>query len=266
MNAEHADERAAKAIVECTLGIKLVHADKTGGVDYLSADQRFAVEVTRVTDGRRRAGRKALDSSRKTAAPTGELRTCWVTMASDTQWGLGKFIQQVHPALVALEHAGETDFNRQRAAVHVLDGGPLSPIYRTLIMAGVERASAVPDHEHRQHVHRVVPSLGSGGTASGSNEALRLLVGALAEKEDNAQKLKAAGAKQRHLFVWIDDDTQFSIARPLSREAPAWHDGFGVPTEPPAIGAAITHLWIVHEGSRMGWFWDGHTWREFKEL
>ncbi|MGK0741852.1 hypothetical protein ACSHWG_08220 [Leucobacter sp. Z1108] len=266
MNDEHADERAAKAIVESALGIKLVHADKTGGVDYLSAEKRYALEVTRVTDGRRRAGRKALDSSRKTAAPTGKLRTCWVTMAADTQWGLRKFIQQVHPALVALEHAGETDFDRRRAAVHVLDGGPLSAVYRTLIMAGVERASAVPDHEHRQHVHSVIPSLGSGGTVSGSNEALRLVVGALAEKEDNAQKLKAARAEQRHLFVWIDDDTQFSIARPLSREAPAWHDGFGTPTEPPAIEAAITHLWIVHEGAGTGWFWDGQTWHELKEL
>jgi hypothetical protein len=64
MNKERRDERYAKAIVEKTLKIELEHADKEGGVDYRSTDGRHAVEVTRITEGRKRAGRDALNVSR----------------------------------------------------------------------------------------------------------------------------------------------------------------------------------------------------------
>lgn len=265
MNKERRDEREAKRIVENVLGVALEHADKHGGVDYLSADGRHAVEVTRVTDGRRRAGRVALDTSREADEPAGDLRTCWLTFAPDTQPGLKTFVQRVHPALMELEQAGETSFERQRAAVHVIQRGPLSHIYRPLIEAGVERASAVPDHAHRRHAHRVIPTLGSGGTSSGSDQALGLLTDALGEKQDNPKKLLASGVEHRRLFVWIDADTRFDIARPLSHEAPSWHDGFGLPSTPPALDTAITHLWVVHQGSRMGWFWDGQAWQGLRD-
>ncbi len=265
MNKERRDERQAKKIVERALGIHLEHADKEGGVDYLSTDGRHAVEVTRITDGRKRAGRDALDESRTTGTLEGELQTCWLTITPDTQHGLKTFLQSVHPALVKLESAGETHFDNQRAAVHVIQKGPLSDIYRPLLVAGVERASAVPDHAHRRHTHQVIPSLGSGGTSSGSDKALTLLTEALGKKEDNPRKLKASGLQNRHLFVWLDDDTRFDIVRPLSSEAPPWHDGFGLPSTPPALDPAVTQLWVVHEGSRLGWLWDGQTWRDLRE-
>ncbi len=262
MNKEHHDEREAKLVVERVLGIELRHADKDGGVDYLSSDGCHAVEVTRVTDGRKRAGRDALQMSRD-AGTSGELQTCWLAVASDTQQGLKTFRQRVHSALVELELAGETLFRRQRAAVHVIKKGPLSHIYQPLLVAGVERATAAPDHAHRSQTHRVIPSLGGGGTLGGSDQALRLLTDALSEKKDNPKKLKASGAEHRHLFVWLDDDTRFDIARPLSREAPAWHDGFGIPSTPPALDPAITRLWVIHQGSRKGWLWAGESksWR-----
>jgi hypothetical protein len=71
MNKERRDERDAKAIVEKTLEIELEHADKEGGVDYRSTDGRHAVEVPRITDGRGRAGRDALNVSRRTDTPEG---------------------------------------------------------------------------------------------------------------------------------------------------------------------------------------------------
>lgn len=87
------------------------------------------------------------------------------------------------------------------------------------------------------------------------------------QKNDNPKKLKASGAEQRHLFVWLDGDTRFDIARPLSREAPAWGgEGFGTPSKAPVLDAAITHLWVVHQESRFGWLWDGVTWRELRDL
>ncbi|KRE60543.1 hypothetical protein ASG92_21580 [Arthrobacter sp. Soil736] len=76
MNKERRVEREAKAIVEKTLENELEHADKEGGVVYRSTDERHAVEVTRITDGRKRAGRDALKVSRRARSSEGELRTC----------------------------------------------------------------------------------------------------------------------------------------------------------------------------------------------
>jgi len=267
MNKERRDEREAKRIVEEVAGVKLKHADHEGGVDYRSIDGRHAVEVTRITDGRKRAGRDALGESRKTGTPDGELQTCWVVFAPDTQQRLKTFLQRVHPAFVHLELAGELRFERQVGAVHLMEHGPMSLVYRTLLEAGVERAFAVQDHAQTRHVHRIVATLGSGGSVSGANEALNLLTEELSKRKDNPTKLRDSGAKERHLFVWLDGDTRFDIERPLSREAPPWaSEGFGAPSVPPAIDPVITHLWVVHEGSRLGWLWDGETWRELRDL
>lgn len=267
MNKERPDEVAAKSIVERSLGAELEHADRTGGVDYLSIDGCHAVEVTRVTIGSKRAGRAALTESREAGELEGELQTCWIAFVPETQPALNTLLQSLHPAVVELERAGESGYERNTAAVHILQGGPLSAPYSVLLDAGVDRAAAVLDHSHRQHPHKVIPSLVSGGSAGGSDEAVELLMQALAEKKDNPAKLMASGRENRHLFVWVDDDTRFAIARPLSREAPSWSDGgFGIPTTQPELDHAVTRLWVVHQRSRRGWLWDGATWRELNNL
>lgn len=267
MNTERANEKDAKRIVQATLGVELEHADKVGGVDYRSADGRMALEVTRVTDEIRKSTRDAERTSRDAASPDVELQSCWLVLVSDTQRGM-KTIRQVLPPLFAqLEAAGETHFDRQQAALHALTQGPLTDLVRKLLSAGVERASGRAHDGGPLHRHGVILSLGSGGTASGSDEAVQLLVAALAAKTDNVLKLARSGAPERHLFVWIDDDTRFDIARPLSRAAPTWaDDSFGPPSYPPGLDPAITHLWVVHEGSRLGWLWDGERWRALGEL
>ncbi len=252
MNKERDDEREAKRIVAKTLGITLDHADKHGGVDYRSTDGLHAVEVTRVTDGRVRAGRHALAASRETGAPVRELRTCWVMSAPATQKQLNTFRQRVHPALVELELTGETSFEARRAAAHDHRGGRSSHIYQPLLDAGVQWASARPSHTHRAGTHRVIPTLGSGGTVSDdTDEALDLLTEALSRKPDNEKKLGASGTEHRHLFVWVDDDTRYDIARPLSREGNE-REGFGPPSRPPSLDPVITRLWVVHQESRLG--------------
>jgi len=267
MNKERTNELEARKIVEEVLGLELKHTDKEGGVDYRSTDGRHAIEVTRVTDGRKRAGRDALCASRGRGNLEGELQTCWVVFAPATQRRPNTFLQTVHPALVELELAGESFFASQPAAVHVLKQGPLSPVYRSLLDAGVKRASAMPNHAHRRYTHQVLPTLGSGGSSSDSDEALDLLTRDLGGKTDNAKKLSASGAEWRHLFVWLDDDTRFDIARPLSRDAPSWRDeGFGLPSTPPTLDPAITDLWVVHQRSRLGWLWHDETWHELRDL
>jgi hypothetical protein len=66
--------------------------------------------------------------------------------------------------------------------------------------------------------------------------------------------------------VWLNDDTGYNIARPLSREAPSWgDDGWGLPTTEPQLDPAITHFWVVHARSLLGWLWDGETWQELRD-
>lgn len=267
MNMERPDELDAKAIVEKVLGIELKHADTYGGVDYRSPDGRHALEVTRITDGRKRAGRAALAGAVQVEALNVELQTCWLVFTAETQKRLKTFLDTVNPAVSELERAGESSFDAQRAALHILEKGPLSPVYLPLLRAGVERASGVPNHAHTPHRHQIHVLLGSGGSSSGSDEALRLLTDALSEKKDNPKKLRESKAEQQHLFVWVDDDTRFDIARPLSREAPTWRDeGFGLPSVPPELDPTITHLWVVHERSRRAWLWGNENWCELRDL
>ena len=34
-----------------------------------------------------------------------------------------------------------------------------------------------------------------------------------------------------------------------------------MPSITPALDPAITHFWVMHERSRLGWLWDGETWQ-----
>lgn len=269
MNQERQNEATAKQIVERVMGIQLEHADINGGVDYKSPDRTVALEVTAVTDGAKQSARDALSKSEAEGSPTTKLQGCWLVFAADTQPRMKTFVQRVQPAIEELELAGQTYFDDQDAAEHVLDKGELSHIYQPLLEAGVERA--VPFHhpirpEEPDHVHHILISTGSGGSVSGSDESLDRLMEALNKKRDNATKLCASAAEQRHLFVWLNDDTPYNIARPLSHEAPSWGDeGWGLPRTEPQLDPAITHLWVMHARSLLGWLWDGERWQELRE-
>lgn len=263
MNQEHPDEVAAKRIIETSLRgrLRLDHADKLGGVDYLTSDGAIAVEVTRVTDGDVKKGRDALKRTRGKGVSGPPLRACWPVIIPEKLRGQNTIRERLYAMLADLEAAGETRFDRQHAAVHVLQKGPLTELYLPLLSAGIEVAEAVPHVAGSEHVHKVIVSAGGGGSASGSDDALARLTEALSVKTDNPKKLAASGAKERHLFVWIDGDTPFGIERPLSHYP---LDGtevyFGLPSGPPDIDPVITHLWIVHERSGRGWYWDGASW------
>lgn len=268
MNQERPNEAAAKRIVERVMGIRLEHADKHGGVDYISPDHTVALEVTAMTEGTKRGAREALSRSKSIGSQT-ELQGCWLVFAADNQPKMKTFIQRVQPAIAKLEFAGETSFDKQRNAVRILGGDERTRIYMRLIEAGVERATFLPpsdDSIEKHHVHSLIVLTGSGGSTGGSNDSLGLLMEALRPKVDNAKKLANSAADQRHLFVWLDDDTPYGISRPLIRSEPSWSEkGWSAPTDKPSLDKAITHLWVVHGGSRRGWFWDGFTWHQLSE-
>lgn len=272
MNQERPNERRAKEIVEKTLGVTLEHADKNGGVDYRSADGSIAVEVTRVTDEDVRQGLRAWSKSEGSAVSGPPLTTCWLVFTAETTPGLKTYRQRVHPLIARLEVAGLESFSDQRAGLHVLEGREHGDLFRDLLLLNVEHASAVPHtgDPDPAHVHRVFVTVGGGGSASGSDEAVVMLIDALAVKADNAQKLGGSGAENRHLFVWIDGATPFGIERALSHDTPSWDDdgdsGFGLPSLAPQLDPAVTHLWVVHERSGRGWLWDGQEWQAFEGL
>lgn len=267
MNQERPNEAAAKDIVERISGVDLEHADTHGGVDYLSPDGTVALEVTAVTDGEKEGARDALRKSVAKDDPTTTLQACWIVLAPDSQSRMKTFVQRVKPALAELELAGVPRFDRQSAAIHVLQGGAHASLYKPLLDAGVERAGSVPHSQSQDdpaHSHRMIVSAGSGGSASGSDEAVDRLMSELNTRKDNPKKLLDSGAKQRHLFVWLNDDSPFKMARPLSHPAPpgvVW----GLPTVTPKLDPAITHLWVMHERSGKGWLWDGNVWAELQD-
>lgn len=108
MNHERPDEVAAKRIIEKRLRerVRLEHADRLGGVDYLTSDGKIAVEVTRVTDGDVKNGRDALKRSREKAVAELPLQACWLVIISEKLHGQNTIQQRVHPMLVDLEAAG----------------------------------------------------------------------------------------------------------------------------------------------------------------
>jgi hypothetical protein len=83
----------------------------------------------------------------------------------------------------------------------------------------------------------------------------------LRSKVDNPRKLQESRAVHRHLFVWVNDDTEWSIGRPVLNAAlPGQNDGWRLPDVVPDIDSAITHLWVVHTRSLRGWLWNGEVW------
>jgi len=269
VNQERPNEQRAKRIVERVMNVELDHADKHGGVDYLSPDGNVAVEVTAVTEGRRNGVRDALSRSVAKGVKDAELQSCWLVTIDDLQDEMKTFIQRVQPALAALESAGQTHFVDQPAHVHVLQNGELSDAYRPLLEAGVIRASSAP-HPARSddpgHSHRIIVFLASSGSVTDSNDALGRLLVSLKEKPDNATKLAESGAADRHLFVWVNGNTAGSITRTLDGDAPDYATGWGAPSIDPMLDEAITHLWVVHEGTARGWLWNGESWRELSDL
>jgi hypothetical protein len=193
-------------------------------------------------------------------ASSSELLSCWVITVSDTQPNLKNLAKRVLPHLLELELAGVETYFDQSAAIQVIAKGPNSVAYQGLLEAGVLSASAVRHQLAPEHVHVASLSLAGGGTSGGSDAALEAIEVELRTRPDNIKKLLAASAKESHLFVWIDYDTDFNISRPLQGNAPTFSDQFGLPSRSPQLESPVSHLWVVHEGGR-GWYWDCTSWR-----
>jgi hypothetical protein len=260
VNYERKDERDAKGVVERALQISLDHFDTHGGVDYRSSDGSVALEVTRVTDGRKRAGRSALAKS-ESASDEPPLASCWLMFVPATHGSMKNLERRIREILPELEMAGIRDFDRGAVQLQILERRPKWQLLERIYRTGIESLWASPHPDDPEHVHELILSTTWDGSIGGSNESLQNLLEELDSKTDNVKKMTESRANTRVLFVWIDGDTPYEIQRPLAAEPPRGLESlFGPPALVPALDPAITHLWVVHEVSRLGWFWDGSEW------
>lgn len=259
-NVEREDEKKARRIVESVLRVEIEHFDTDGGVDYLARDGGVAVEVTRVTDGRKRAARSGLArSADDTFDPP--LASCWIVLVSSTHASTKNLAQRLRSVLADCEAVGISYFYRDEINLYLLQRPDQQALIGRMNNTGIESAWTAPHREDPEHLHEVFLSLTTDGSVGGSNESLANLMGELGTKTDNVKKLQDSGVPNRVLFVWLDGDTPYEIARPLAGEPPTdLEQQFGLPSVVPNLDPAITELWIVHEGTQRGWRWDGAHW------
>jgi hypothetical protein len=102
--------------------------------------------------------------------------------------------------------------------LHEFIGSPLPEreVARVLGQEKVTRAMRYPELcrvEDPGHPHRIDIVRASGWTASGSDAALGQIENELNKKPENFGKLR--GAEEKHLFTWVDGDTDRAVARPF---------------------------------------------------
>lgn len=263
-NPEHTEEREARELFTSVTGTALVHADVNGGVDYRSPDGSVAVEVTTVTAEDAKAGRRASTHMFTNKLDDIGLRSCWKVDVDGRRARFKGLPLRVAPHLMTLDATGAGGFDRHGSSrLGNTDHGIIDAV-AALRAAGVDAARPVPwlCPDASGHRHRVMWAINETGSASDSDTALQRIEAELRPREDNVEKLSGSQSSETHLFVWIDDDSPFSVSRPL-RSAPGTPDAhFGLPTRAPEVAEAIQQLWIVHRVSRRGWHWDGATWKQ----
>jgi hypothetical protein len=261
-NGESPNEAQARAVVESFAGITLTHADTNGDVDYrftTTTGQRGAVEVTTVTSPTSKVALVRWDRESPKFGPATALMQCWQVWIDDVDVNYRGLTNRLEPVLAVLE-AADRRFERWRS--HEFIGSPRAErdAAQVLLQEHVEMAMPYPElcrAEGHAPPHRIEIVRQSGYSASGSDAALSLIESELNEKPDNFGKLR--GADEKHLFVWLDAETDLAIARPFRGGQPTEWDHFKLPSRAPALLEPVHHLWIVDRATLTGWVWTSEA-------
>lgn len=257
-NEERPDELEARAIAEPALGASLEHADSNGDVDYrftTSGGKRGALEVTTVTDPKNKVARDQWVKASPKYGPAPTLRQCWQVWINDRDVRYKGLLARLEPALAALEEVSRR-FERGRLHEFIGSPKPEQDAAQTLAQEKVIQALPYPElcrAEQHEAPHRIDLVRESGWSASGSDAALELIEAELNAKPDNFGKLR--GADEKHLFAWVDGDTDLAIARPFRGGRPAEWEHFGLPSRGPNLLEPVDQLWIVDRATLTGWVW-----------
>lgn len=266
-NEERPDEREARAIAEATLGLSMEHADSNGDVDYRftrTDGTRGALEVTIVTDPKSKIARDQWTKASPAFGPTPTLRQCWQVWLHDREVRYNGLLARLEPALAALEESGR---RFERGRFHEFIGSPRPEQEAAQALARDKVVQALPftelcTAEGHGDTHRIDLVREVGWSASGSDAALDLVEAELNAKPDNFGKLR--GADEKHLFAWVDRDTDLAIARPFRGGQPVEWEHFGLPSRGPNLLEHVDQLWIIDRVSGGGWVWtQSEGWASF---
>lgn len=264
-NKERPEEAQARGIVESVLGVSLTHADSNGDVDYRFSSAEGtsgALEVTTVTNPKNKIARDQWIKESPTYGPAPSLNECWQVWIDDTDVRYKGLLDRLEPALAALAAAGRR-FDRGRLPEFI--GAPDAERRAAQILATEKVTEAVPypelcRAEGHEPPHRIDLVRESGASASGSDAALTLIEEDLNAKPDNFSKLR--DADERHLFAWVDGDTDLAVARPFRGGQVAEWEHFGLPTRAPELMGTVDRLWIIDRATLTGWVWtSSDVWR-----
>jgi hypothetical protein len=259
---ERAEENRARLIVERLLGISLEFADLTGGVDFTFRrnEKHGVLEVSRITQQKRREGFRAWEASEKSVFAM-SLRRSWLVMADGNprikgiweslEFALGQL--EMHH----LERYGES-MDWWLRHVPTLER-PLKILQSKRIRA----AYAIPndvraDSETGPRIHLSLSGVWmSGGPEDAVSELNSVL--SLPLYRSKCAKLKASGVIEQHLWLWVDSFTEERLRDPVCDR-----DGhLALPTTSPELPAHISHLWLVDDHEQHGWLWTrggGWSW------
>lgn len=254
-NKVQPEEILAAQVLRRVLGVTVTHTDVNGETDLFfetPMGTSGAVEVTFLTDQQTKIAQDAWVRERRREHVVTQLASSWnVTVKGDSvRYKLLR--QHLEPHLAALEAAGTTEYDQYGIAHRLLKSIPQTVL--GLAALQVVQAHVIPTNDPSvQHIF-LIPM--AGYTARGSEAALAHIEEYLADRTDNVRKLEESGATERHLFVWLDRDTPGEISRPFTdRRIVERFAHFGLPHRSPILPEGVTHLWVLHSGTGIGWRW-----------
>lgn len=267
-NRERAEEVEARVIVERITGLEFEHHDATGTADYITTDHSTAaLEVTTITNQALSGSIKLLAELRNSPHADSRLECCWSATVSEHHRKLKGIQLRIADAVVGLRDHNITSVHQWEWATYIWGRHPARSAVEILVRDQVQTVERWPEYCEAQDVHSthcITFMSSGGGSAGGSDASLALIVEELQARDDNSRKLRAETVSERHLFAWLDDQTDFAVARPLDRVDDGRWEHFGLPTSRPNV-SDVDHLWVVHRRSGLGWHWTGEAWESVSD-
>jgi hypothetical protein len=218
-----------------------------------------AVEITRAADKKYIELSRALDKRTRRWQEPSLTGTWWVRVLPSAN--ARDLRQQLPDILRGLESDGVTEVRGNSLSLNTLTA--------TLGKLGIIAVTrqAVADHEGRIFVVGEVELSRMGGFTPAAGDPLVHWLGEwLAEpaRSDNIQKLAAAHADERHLFIFVAN-----FAPPAKVTLLLTEDNPPLPTISPELPAGITHVWVmsmwVDWGNGLRWSPD-RGWERFEKV
>ncbi|MEV4483635.1 hypothetical protein [Micromonospora coxensis] len=251
MTSLRGEERWVKACIEAALpGVEAKQHDDNSrdsmhDLDLIRTGERFgAVEVTAAADGESIALWKLMNRPGERWIEPDLMGGWMVTLLPSAP---RKGLRSRLPIMLSeLERCGVRDVRRYRCST----GGSAAMLAQLGVVAAHQGET---DYPGSIYITIELPLERSGGWVADNGDALAEWVSRWvleSHEADNLRKLEGSGASERHLFVILPSFTTapFAAAELLMRE------GAPLPTVPPTLPLAVTHLWVMSTWSAANGF------------